>query len=193
LNTLLIASDRQPFRLSQFSLNSGTQFSSAGFSQARGMPVFYYPRSYDPFNQAIFNPFDPVFNQSSVTSPDLPWSVSFNFSYSWSKGYQNEIIRNAILQASSIQLRLTPLWDLRTRLGYDFITKKLTPAEFNLNRNLHCWDLSFQWNPFGDFKYYYFSLKVNNGTFQGIFQKLPGLNVLDQGSNRVLYRQNNYF
>jgi len=193
LNTLLITSDRRPFRLTQFNINSGTQFSSAGFSNARGMPVFFYPRSYDPFNQAIFNPFDPVFNQTPMSTLDLPWSVAFNFSYSWSKGYQNEVIRNAILQASNIQLRLTPLWDLRTRLGYDFISKKLTPAEFNLNRNLHCWDLSFQWNPFGDFKYYYFSLKVNNSTFQGIFQKLPGLNVLDQGSNRVLYRQNNYF
>lgn len=194
VNEFLWNQRRKPFRMTSFSINSGTQFSSGmtGGFQAAGQP--YYPRTYDPFDQSWFSPFDPLFNQMPFTPLDVPWSVSLNFSYSWNRIGNGDITRNAIFQASNIQVRLTRYWNLSTRLGYDFIQQQLTPAEFNLSRNLHCWDLSFQWNPFGNFKYYYFTLKVNSGQFQGIFQKLPGLNMLDQGSDRVRSsRNNNYY
>jgi hypothetical protein len=191
VNDLLWNQSKKPFRMTSFSINSGTQFSRGilGRTQAMGQP--YYPRRYDPFDQRFFSPFDPLFNRIPVSNLDVPWSVSLNFSYSWNRLGNDEIIRNAILQASNIQVRLTQNWNLSTRLGYDFIQQQLTPAEFNLSRNLHCWDLNFQWNPFGNFKYYYFTLKVNSGQFQGIFQKLPGLNALDQGSDRVRNSRNN--
>lgn len=193
INTLLWNERRKPFRMTNFSINSGTRFSrgNTGSIQAAGTP--YFPRFYDPFDQSYFSPFDPLFNRIPVQPLVTPWAVTVNFSYSWNRFTGNQITRNAILQASSIQVKLTKNWDLSTRLGYDFIQQKLTPAEFSLARNLHCWDLNFQWNPFGDFKYYYFTLKVNSGQFQGIFQKLPGLNALDQGSNRVRNAQNNSY
>jgi hypothetical protein len=177
--------------MTSFNINSGTQFSKGILTRSQTMSQPYYPRNYDPFDQSWFSPFDALFNQIPISTINSPWSVSLNFSYSWNRLGNDEIIRNAILQASSIQVRLTPYWNLSTRLGYDFIQQQLTPAEFNLSRNLHCWDMNFQWNPFGNFKYYYFTLKVNSGQFQGIFQKLPGLNALDQGSDRVRNSRNN--
>ena len=190
-NRLLWSERNRPFRMTNLSINTGTRFSRGVLGGLQTVGVPYYPRTYDPFDQSIFSSFDPLFNRMNVQPLEAPWAVSLNFSYSWNRGFNNDIFRSAILQANSIQLRLTRYWDLTTRLGYDFIEKKLTPAEFNISRNLHCWDLSFQWNPFGNFKYYYFTLKVNDGQFQGILQKLPGLNVLDQGSNRIRNNRNN--
>jgi hypothetical protein len=190
VNEFLWNQRKRPFRMTSFNINSGTQFSQGALLRPQvGQP--FYPRTYDPFDQSWFSPFDPMFNQNPITPLDVPWSVSLNFSYSWNRLGNDDVIRNAILQTSNIQVRLTQYWNLSTRLGYDFIQKRLTPAEFNLSRNLHCWDMNFQWNPFGDFKYYYFTLKVNSGQFQGIFQKLPGLNALDQGSDRVRNSRNN--
>lgn len=182
---------KKPFKLTSFTINSGTQFSRGSLTRSQHMGQPIYPRIYDPFDQSWFSPFDPLYNRIPISTIDAPWSVALNFSYSWSRLGNDEFIRNAIVQASSIQVRLTPYWNLSTRLGYDIIQKQLTPAEFNLSRNLHCWDMNFQWNPFGNFKYYYFTLKVNSGQFQGIFQKLPGLNALDQGSDRVRNNRNN--
>ncbi len=190
VNQFLWDQRKKPFRMTSFNINSGTQFSQGLLARPQtGQP--FYPRTYDPFDQSWFSPFDPLFNQVPFTPLDVPWSVTINFSYSWNRIGGGDMIRNAILQASNIQVRLTQYWNLSTRLGYDFIQHRLTPAEFNLSRNLHCWDMNFQWNPFGDFKYYYFTLKVNSGQFQGIFQKLPGLNALDQGSDRVRNSRNN--
>jgi hypothetical protein len=91
--------------------------------------------------------------------------------------------KSATINARNINLKLTPKWDFRTQIGYDFVRKELTPSQFSLNRNLHCWDLSFTMNPFGDNKYYFFSLRVNAGRLQSIFQKLPGLNNLQRSSS----------
>jgi hypothetical protein len=46
-----------------------------------------------------------------------------------------------------------------------------------------CWDLSFQFNPFGDFQYYSFRLSLSGGQIQSLFQKLPGLNNLERSSS----------
>jgi hypothetical protein len=45
-----------------------------------------------------------------------------------------------------------------------------------------CWDLSFQFNPFGEFQYYSFRLSLSGGQIQGLFQKLPFLNNLERSS-----------
>jgi hypothetical protein len=47
------------------------------------------------------------------------------------------------------------------------------------------WNLNFTFNPFGNFKYYLFSLTVNNAQFQSIIQKLPFLNNLEQSNSPI--------
>ncbi|MEQ9265583.1 MAG: LPS-assembly protein LptD, partial [Balneolaceae bacterium] len=91
--------------------------------------------------------------------------------------------RSATLNANSISFNLTPKWRFATTLGYDFIQKELTPSQFNLNRSLECWDLSFQISPFGDFQYYFFRLSVNSAQIQTLFQKLPILKNLERSSS----------
>jgi len=84
---------------------------------------------------------------------------------------------------NNISFNLTPKWQFSTRLGYDFIERELTPSVFNLNRNLECWNLSFQISPFGDNQYYFFRLSVNSQQIQSLFQKLPVLRNLERGSS----------
>ena len=67
--------------------------------------------------------------------------------------------------------------------AYDFIEKDLTPAQFSLVRNMICWNLSFTFNPFGDFQYYFFKLSLSNSQIASLFQKLPGLNNLERSSS----------
>ena len=48
---------------------------------------------------------------------------------------------------------------------------------------MECWNLSMQFNPFGDFTYYFFRLNVDAGQLQNLFQKLPVLNNLERSSS----------
>lgn len=170
----------KPVRLTNFSINASTSFREG---QMRADDSFvYFPANYDPLNQTYFSPVDPGFFSQPVVWYDVPWSVSLNFTYNWTRTNPDNLTRRAILNASNISLRLTPKWQVGTSLGYDFIAQELTPSRFRFNRTLHCWNLSMEWNPFGDFKFFMFSLNVNSNQFNNIFQKLPGLNNLRRSS-----------
>ncbi|HJW30248.1 MAG TPA: hypothetical protein VJ508_13490, partial [Saprospiraceae bacterium] len=67
-------------------------------------------------------------------------------------------------------MRLTPNWTIHFgNIGYDFNSKKLTYPDIGIARDLHCWQLSFNFQP--DRGTYAFNLGVKPGTFD--FLKFP--------------------
>lgn len=185
-NQFLIEDSNRLMQLDRFSLSASTQFSGGGgrgLQAQSGPPPF--PRHYDPFNQSLFHQYDAAFNRRPIEPLKSPWSLSLRFSYSWNYRHNQAPRKSATLNASSIQFRLTPKWNFNTTLGYDFIKKELTPTQFSLNRQLHLWNLSFQMNPFGDFQYYMFSLRLNDAQLQSLFQKLPLLKNLERSSSPI--------
>lgn len=181
-NFLLTASGRL-FEMTSFSASTSYSFEwgKRGGLQINDDP--YYPQNYDPLNQTMFSPVDTHFNTRPIQDFTSPFSFSVDFSYRWSLNPGNDPRTSATINARNINLKLTPKWNFRTQIGYDFVRQELTPSQFSLNRNLHCWNLSFTMNPFGDNKYYFFSLSVDAGRIQSIIQKLPILNNLERSSS----------
>ncbi|NGP88649.1 putative LPS assembly protein LptD [Fodinibius halophilus] len=181
IDDFLVTNSSKLMELTRFRISTSysVQLGERGF-QPNTNP--HYPANYNPLNQSIFRPVDPHFNTQPVQDFKSPFSFSINFSYNWRLNPTGKNNTTATINAQNINLKLTPKWDFRTQIGYDFIQKELTPSQFSLNRKLHCWDLSFTMNPFGDRKYYFFSLRINASRLQGIIQKLPGLNNLERGS-----------
>lgn len=181
IDRFYIEDSRKLAQMESFSLSASTSFRGGG----RGVEVFtpVYRKRYDPFNQAVFRPIDPRFGYEPISPVQSPWSVNLNFSYRWTYRHGESARKSAVLNATNITFKLTPKWDFSTRIGYDFIQKELTPSRFSLNRNLECWDLSFELNPFGEFQYYFFRLSVNSSQIQSLFQKLPVLKNLERSSS----------
>ena len=73
-------------------------------------------------------------------------------------------------------MQLTPNWGVRIgNIGYDFISKKLTYPDIGLVRNLHCWELAFNFQP-------------TRGTYTFHIGVKPGsLDFLKYSSNRGNY------
>lgn len=168
-------------QLQSFNINASTSFKGGSNGPEVYTPI--YRRSYDPFNQSRFSPIDPHFNQEPVTPLNSAWSFSLNFSYRWTYQFDQAPRKTATLNADNISFRLTPKWRFNTRIGYDFIQEELTPSQFGLTRNLECWDLTFQVNPFGENQYYFFRLTLNSAQVQSLFQKLPILKNLERSSS----------
>jgi hypothetical protein len=167
-------------QLQSFNISASTSFRGGKSGPEVYTPV--YRRSYDPFDQARFSPVDPHFNDEPVVPLNSPWSVSLNFDYRWQFRFNESPTKSATLNANNISFRLTPKWRFTTRIGYDFIEKELTPSQFGLTRNLECWNLDFQINPFGENQYYFFRLTLNSAQVQSLFQKLPILKNLERSS-----------
>ncbi|MEO1021668.1 MAG: putative LPS assembly protein LptD [Bacteroidota bacterium] len=181
INSLWLANSSRIAQLQTFTFNASTAFRGG----SRGVQVFtpVYRQQYDPFNQGIFGPIDPHFGLQPVAPAGSPWSFALRFNYTWRWQFQQSPVRSAIMNADGITFNLTPKWRFATTLGYDFIERDLTPSQFNLSRDLECWSLAFQINPFGEFQYYFFSLSLNSAQIQGLFQKLPLLRNLERNSS----------
>ena len=173
-------------RLTDFNIRASTSFSGGD----GGRPEFtesqaHFPPEYDPLDQSIFDGYDEAFNAQPVQRLHAPWSFSMSFNYRWRKTAVGDVNQTAVLNIDNISVQLTPEWQVGTSIGYDFIDTDITPSRFRISRTLHCWNLSFEWNPFDDFTFYQFRLTVNDSQIQSLFQKLPGLNSLERSSGTI--------
>jgi hypothetical protein len=185
VDTYIWEDSRRLARLTNYNITASTSISGGqGGPRVEAGPS-YYPHFYDPYEQSLFNPVDAAYNQRAVMPFNVPWSLSLRFSYSWRFITFDNQSRSAVINADNIQLQLTPGWRVRTSLGYDFMEKELTPSRFAVDRNLHCWTMSFEWNPFGDFQFFRFALRVNDSQMRSLFQMLPGLNDLERRSSPI--------
>jgi hypothetical protein len=178
----------RPFLLQSLSIRASTRFSGGSRGMAvQGIP---YPPTYDPLDQSIFGAMQAGFNEMAVTPLESDWSFSLNLDYSIRRRFDRnsgkfEFDPSATLNVPNISFKLTPKWDFSTSIGYDFIQKELTPSRFQLRRQLECWNLNFQMNPFGEFQFYLFTLTVTDTKMNSIFNKLPLLRNLQRSSTPI--------
>jgi hypothetical protein len=52
--------------------------------------------------------------------------------------------------------------------GYDITANKLTTSSISITRDLHCWQMSFSWVPFGHYKSWNFHIGVKAGSLQDL-------------------------
>lgn len=98
---------------------------------------------------------------------DMPWSLSVNYSLSYS---QPGLRQSSITQA--VQLRgdvsLTPKWKVNFNTGYDIEQEAFTTTRIQLSRDLHCWQMSLDWVPFGVRQSYSINISVKSSLLQDL-------------------------
>jgi hypothetical protein len=55
---------------------------------------------------------------------------------------------------------LTKKMSITYTSGYDFTRKEITMTQIGITRDLHCWDMNFNWIPNGYMKMWTFTIKV---------------------------------
>lgn len=65
-------------------------------------------------------------------------------------------------------INLTPNWKIQANSGFDFELKEFSYTSVNIYRNLHCWEMSFSWIPFGIRQSYVFNINVKSQVLQDL-------------------------
>ncbi|MBY0245884.1 MAG: LPS-assembly protein LptD [Sphingobacteriaceae bacterium] len=98
---------------------------------------------------------------------NIPWNFSFSYSFQYSNPLSNKGTISNVLNFNG-DANITPKWKLQFNSGIDFDRKDLTPMNLSIYRDLHCWDLSFTWVPFGLYQSYSVDLKVKAAILQDL-------------------------
>ncbi|WP_240768545.1 putative LPS assembly protein LptD [Olivibacter sp. XZL3] len=97
---------------------------------------------------------------------NIPWNVAASFSFQYSKPFAESRITSTINLHGDFSI--TPKWKVQYNTGYDFQLKKISLTQFNIYRDLHCWDMSFGWVPFGTYRSYTFNIRVKASILQDL-------------------------
>jgi hypothetical protein len=89
---------------------------------------------------------------------DVPWTMNVAYTFA----YYNSGTGPVYTQAVSFDgnLTLTKKTSINYRSGYDFTGKEITMSSIGVSRDLHCWEMSFNWIPNGTMQSWNFTIRV---------------------------------
>jgi len=96
----------------------------------------------------------------------VPWTLSLYYSLQYSKPQLVKTVTQAL--SFSGDCNITKNWKIGFRSGYDFVQKDFTYTSVDIYRDLHCWEMSFNWVPFGLRQSYNVSIKVKAAVLQDL-------------------------
>jgi hypothetical protein len=97
---------------------------------------------------------------------DNPWSLSINYSLGFNNNprylyFEREDVRTRVNTVGiSGDISITPKWKVGFRTGYDFEGKDFSYTMIDFYRDLHCWEMRFNWTPMGRRKSWSFGINV---------------------------------
>jgi hypothetical protein len=97
---------------------------------------------------------------------DIPWSLNMAFQYNVSR-FANELQPSAIINFYG-DVSLTKKWKFGFNSGYDFVQKDFSFTTIDIFRDLHCWEMHFNWIPFGFRRSYNFTIRVKSSMLQDL-------------------------
>ncbi|MDR1156491.1 MAG: LPS-assembly protein LptD [Bacteroidales bacterium] len=104
--------------------------------------------------------------QDAYSYFDIPWNVSLNYGLSYSKsGFTGNVTQTLSISGN---VTLTPKWSLNFSSSYDFKAKKIAYTTATIQRDLHCWQMSMNFSPFGANKFYFFQINVKSSTLRDL-------------------------
>jgi len=112
-------------------------------------------------------------NYSSFKVPwtlDLSYNISLPRKYYYTRDNKVDSIGSEVIQSLSIhsKLSITKNWNVDISTGWDFQAQKITYTKLDFYRDLHCWEMSFQWIPFGGMQRYEFKINVKASMFEDL-------------------------
>ncbi|MFM6975961.1 MAG: putative LPS assembly protein LptD [Sphingobacteriaceae bacterium] len=160
-------SDGKLARLTNFGVSLDFSINSAGLSkQSKNRPKM----PADPL--AALNPEQSqqldLLNRDRNAFVDfnIPWNLRTSYSYNYSKSGFVSNATNTLNFGGDFSV--TPKWKMVYNSGYDFQQKKISLTQISIYRDLHCWDLSFSWIPFGTYRSYSVDLRVRASILQDL-------------------------
>lgn len=97
----------------------------------------------------------------------IPFNLSVGYSINYSKPGIQEAVLNQTLNMNG-DVSVTPKWKMTFNTGWDFVENDLSYTSLGIFRDLHCWEMRFNWVPFGFQQNYFFQINVKSSVLQDL-------------------------
>ncbi len=100
---------------------------------------------------------------------NIPWDFGFDYSFNYS-GPTKSAPKGRFAQTLGFRgsLDLTEKWRIRMNTNFDIMAREFSFTTFNVDRDLHCWQMSFNFVPFGYRKSYSFTISAKSSLLKDL-------------------------
>ena len=99
-------------------------------------------------------------------------SLSYNLTLSNNPTFFNYLMQDnrKVIQTLGVNgnINLSENWKVSVQTGWDFEQKKLSYTSMTIYRDLHCWEMRFNWIPLGTYKSWNFTINVKASALQDL-------------------------
>lgn len=98
----------------------------------------------------------------------IPWNLRLSYNVSYTNSNPNSAA--SIIQSTQFSgdISLSEKWKVTYSSNYDFVKHQLGQTSLGLNRDLHCWQMSLNWIPFGKFQSYTFNIGIKSSLLKDL-------------------------
>lgn len=102
------------------------------------------------------------------------WNLRFNYSLGYTSGYNYHTnyyeLQNTFIQTLGVSgdFNFTNKWKVSMQTGYDFKNKDFSFTQMSITRDLHCWEMRFNWVPFGQIKSWDFQINARSSLLKDL-------------------------
>ena len=101
---------------------------------------------------------------------NIPWTIGIDYKIDYRRVINPSLDTSYITQSIGLRgdLSITKNWKLSYMTNYDFINKEFSFTSINIARDLHCWQMSFNWIPLGFMRSYNLNISVKSSILQDL-------------------------
>lgn len=109
-------------------------------------------------------------NPDAFIDFNVPWNVNLDYKINYNKILGEGIDTFNINQTIGIRgdIRITEKWMINYLTNYDITQKQFSYSSIDIRRDLHCWELAFNWVPFGNLQSYSIQINVKSAMLQDL-------------------------
>ncbi len=95
----------------------------------------------------------------------IPWNLTFSYSFNYTVGITK--VKTQTLYCYG-DFNMTENWKINFSTGWDFVANDVSYTSLGIVRDLHCWEMRFNWVPFGLQENYYFTINVKSSILKDL-------------------------
>lgn len=106
-------------------------------------------------------------NPDAYVDFEIPWSLNLSYNASYSHPANSTANVTQTVTANG-DFALSKQWKFTYSTGYHFEDAEFSITQLGIARDLHCWTMSVNWSPFGQFQQFYFVINVKSSLLQDL-------------------------
>ena len=109
-------------------------------------------------------------NPDAYIDFNVPWTLSLDYKIDYRRSISSSLDTMYLTQSVGVRgdVSITKNWKIAYITNYDFTRKEFSFTSIEIARDLHCWEIGFNWIPFGIMKSYNIHINVKSSLLQDL-------------------------